>query len=59
VICQIENLATVGGIGELAVVANFGGLEHWQSIKTQQLFAEQVMPAFRSAHNPVELAALA
>jgi alkanesulfonate monooxygenase SsuD/methylene tetrahydromethanopterin reductase-like flavin-dependent oxidoreductase (luciferase family) len=59
VIRQIENLATVGGIGELAIVANFGGLEHWQSIKTQQLFAEQVMPEFRSVHNPAELAALA
>ena len=59
VIRQIENLATVGGIGELAIVANFGGLEHWKSIKTQQLFAEQVMPAFHAVANPAELAALA
>jgi hypothetical protein len=36
-----------GGIGELAIVSNFGGLEHWKSIKTQQIFAERVMPAFR------------
>jgi hypothetical protein len=35
----------------LAIVSNFGGLDHWKSIKTQQLFAEKVMPAFRgSAH---------
>jgi alkanesulfonate monooxygenase SsuD/methylene tetrahydromethanopterin reductase-like flavin-dependent oxidoreductase (luciferase family) len=59
VIRQIENLASVGGIGELAIVANFGGLEHWKSIKTQQLFAEQVMPAFHSVEKPAEFAALA
>ena len=49
VIQQIESLQQVGGIGELAIVSNFGGLEHWKSIKTQQLFAEAVMPAFRGA----------
>jgi alkanesulfonate monooxygenase SsuD/methylene tetrahydromethanopterin reductase-like flavin-dependent oxidoreductase (luciferase family) len=49
VVRQIEKLAEVGGIGELAIVSNFGGLEHWKSIKTQQLFAEKVMPAFRSS----------
>ena len=49
VIAQIENLQSRGGIGELAIVANFGGIEHWKSIKTQQLFAQQVMPAFRGA----------
>jgi alkanesulfonate monooxygenase SsuD/methylene tetrahydromethanopterin reductase-like flavin-dependent oxidoreductase (luciferase family) len=46
---QIRELLKVGGIGELAIVANFGGLEHWKSIKTQQLFADRVMPAFRQA----------
>jgi hypothetical protein len=40
-------LQAKGGIGELAIVSNFGGLEHWKSIKTQQLFADRVMPAFR------------
>jgi flavin-dependent trigonelline monooxygenase, oxygenase component len=51
VVRQIENLQSKGGIGELAIVSNFGGLDHWKSIKTQQLFAEKVMPAFRgSAH---------
>ena len=59
VIRQTENLASVGGIGELAIVSNFGGLDHWKSIKTQQLFAEQVMPAFHAGANPAELAALA
>lgn len=47
VIQQIKNLQKKGGIGELAIVSNFGGLEHWKSIKTQHLFATQVMPAFR------------
>lgn len=50
VIKQIENLhRTEPAIAELAIVANFGGLEHWKSIKTQDLFAKQVMPAFRSS----------
>jgi alkanesulfonate monooxygenase SsuD/methylene tetrahydromethanopterin reductase-like flavin-dependent oxidoreductase (luciferase family) len=49
VVRQVENLQEKGGIGELAIVSNFGGLEHWKSIKTQQLFAERVMPAFRES----------
>ena len=48
VIRQVQNLEEKGGIGELAIVSNFGGIEHWKSIKTQQLFAERVIPAFRS-----------
>jgi alkanesulfonate monooxygenase SsuD/methylene tetrahydromethanopterin reductase-like flavin-dependent oxidoreductase (luciferase family) len=51
VIQQIKNLQSKGGIGELAIVSNFGGLEHWKSIKTQHLFATEVMPAFRDAAN--------
>lgn len=47
VIQQIKNVQSKGGIGELAIVANFGGIEHWKSIKTQELFAKRVMPAFR------------
>ena len=47
VIRQIEGLRAKGGIGELAIVSNFGGLDHWKSIKTQQLFAQHVIPAFR------------
>ncbi len=47
VIGQIRALEQKGGIGELAIVSNFGGLEHWKSIKTQELFARRVMPAFR------------
>ena len=47
VVRQVQNLQDKGGIGELAIVSNFGGIEHWKSIKTQQLFAERVIPAFR------------
>ncbi len=49
VIRQIQALQARGGIGELAIVANYGGLEHWKSIKIQQLFATRVMPAFRGS----------
>ena len=49
IVQQVETLQAKGGIGELAIVSNFGGIEHWKSIKTQQLFAQHVMPAFRSA----------
>ncbi len=49
VIRQIENLRrTEPGVAELTIVANFGGLEHWKSIKTQHLFAKHVIPAFRT-----------
>lgn len=47
VIGQIQALQEKGGIGELAIVANFGGLEHWKSVKVQHMFAKHVMPAFR------------
>jgi alkanesulfonate monooxygenase SsuD/methylene tetrahydromethanopterin reductase-like flavin-dependent oxidoreductase (luciferase family) len=47
VVRQVGSLQEKGGIGELAIVSNFGGLEHWKSIKTQELFARKVMPAFR------------
>ena len=49
VIRQVRALQEKGGIGELAIVSNFGGLEHWKSIKTQHMFAKHVMPAFRES----------
>ena len=49
VVEQVRALEEKGGIGELAIVSNFGGLEHWKSIKTQQMFAKHVMPALRSS----------
>ncbi|MGC2194147.1 MAG: hypothetical protein WA628_05690, partial [Terriglobales bacterium] len=53
VIQLVANLQARGGIGELAIVSNFGGLENWKSIKTQQLFAQRVIPAFRGSANEV------
>jgi alkanesulfonate monooxygenase SsuD/methylene tetrahydromethanopterin reductase-like flavin-dependent oxidoreductase (luciferase family) len=53
IVAQIENLQAKGGIGELAIVSNFGGIDHWKSIKTQQLFAQHVIPAFRNAEAKV------
>ena len=45
---MVERLARgPAPVSELAIVANFGGLEHWKVIKTQELFARHVMPAFR------------
>lgn len=52
VIQQVRNLQSKGGIEELAIVSNFGGIEHWKSIKTQHLFAKHVIPAFRGETTP-------
>ena len=51
IIRQIRALQEKGGIGELAIVSNFGGLEHWKSVKIQHMFAKHVMPAFRAGRN--------
>jgi flavin-dependent trigonelline monooxygenase, oxygenase component len=47
VIRQIRRLREQAPVSELAIVSNFGGLEHWKILKTQELFARHVMPAFR------------
>jgi hypothetical protein len=47
VIGQIKKLREQVPLAELAIVSNFGGLEHWKVIKTQELFARHVIPAFR------------
>ena len=31
-------------VPELSVLAHFGGLEYWQVLKTQELFAREVAP---------------
>ena len=46
---QIKRLRSQAPVTELAIVTNFGGLEHWKVIKTQELFAVQVMPHFLAA----------
>ena len=37
------------GLTEVAITVNPGGVEHWKSIKTQELFARHVMPHFATA----------
>jgi hypothetical protein len=34
------------GLNEVAITVNPGGFEHWKAIKTQELFADLVMPRF-------------
>jgi hypothetical protein len=31
----------------MVIISNFGGIEPWKAIKTQQRFAQYVMPALR------------
>jgi alkanesulfonate monooxygenase SsuD/methylene tetrahydromethanopterin reductase-like flavin-dependent oxidoreductase (luciferase family) len=47
VIGQIRRLGEQAPVTELAIVSNFGGLGHDKVIKTQELFARHVLPAFR------------
>jgi alkanesulfonate monooxygenase SsuD/methylene tetrahydromethanopterin reductase-like flavin-dependent oxidoreductase (luciferase family) len=48
VIAQIRRLdQQIGGLNEMVIISNFGGIEHWKAIKTQHLFAQYVMPALR------------
>ncbi|MGH3319159.1 MAG: hypothetical protein ACRDN9_03080 [Streptosporangiaceae bacterium] len=43
-----EVQSEIEGLTAIAIVPNFGGLEHWKSIKTLQLFADEVAPYFQS-----------
>jgi alkanesulfonate monooxygenase SsuD/methylene tetrahydromethanopterin reductase-like flavin-dependent oxidoreductase (luciferase family) len=44
------------GLTEIAITANPGGFAHWQAIKTQEIFADEVAPRFRST-DPTETSA--
>jgi natural product biosynthesis luciferase-like monooxygenase protein len=48
VIRRIENMNRVVGIDEFVSFVNFGGMEHELTLKSMALFAEQVIPHFRS-----------
>lgn len=48
VVGQVRKLRERAPVAELAIVSNFGGLEHWKVLKTQELFARHVIPAFRT-----------
>jgi hypothetical protein len=48
VIAQIRRLdQQIGGLNEMVIISNFGGIEHWKAIKTQHLCAQYVIPALR------------
>jgi len=50
VIERIEAVREVcDGLTEISITVNPGGVEHWKAIKAQELFAERVIPHFRSA----------
>jgi alkanesulfonate monooxygenase SsuD/methylene tetrahydromethanopterin reductase-like flavin-dependent oxidoreductase (luciferase family) len=50
VIERIEQTREVcEGLTEVAITVNPGGFEHWKSIKTQELFADRVIPHFQRA----------
>lgn len=44
---KIARLQEQAGITEFDILANYGGMPHWQTLKQQELFAQSVMPAFR------------
>jgi alkanesulfonate monooxygenase SsuD/methylene tetrahydromethanopterin reductase-like flavin-dependent oxidoreductase (luciferase family) len=48
VVRQIRRLREQAPVSELAIVSNFGGLEHWKVLKTQELFARHIIPEFRA-----------
>lgn len=50
VIERIEAVREVcDGLTEISITVNPGGFEHWKAIKTQEIFADQVIPHFRAA----------
>ena len=50
VIERIEAVRDVcEGLTEVSITVNPGGFAHWQAIKAQELFADRVIPHFRTA----------
>ena len=57
VIERIEQTREVcAGLTEVAITVNPGGFEHWKAIKTQELFADLVMPHFQTSAEPAAAA---
>ena len=48
----VERIETVqnlcAGLTEMAITVNPGGVEHWKTIKTQEMFARHVIPHFNA-----------
>lgn len=58
VIERIERTREVcEGLTEVAITVNPGGMEHWKAIKTQELFADLVIPHLQARAAPTEAAA--
>jgi hypothetical protein len=38
------NAGLCAGLTEIAITVNPGGVEHWKTIKTQEMFARHVIP---------------
>jgi len=36
----------IGGLHEFVIMSHLGDMEHWRAIRTQELFAKHVIPAF-------------
>ena len=51
-----QTLEVCPGISEVAITVNPGGIEHWKAIKTQELFADLVMPRFQRSPEPAAAA---
>jgi alkanesulfonate monooxygenase SsuD/methylene tetrahydromethanopterin reductase-like flavin-dependent oxidoreductase (luciferase family) len=51
-----QTLEVCPGISEVAITVNPGGFEHWKAIKTQELFADLVMPRFQTSTEPAAAA---
>lgn len=41
---RVAEVAAVPGVTEVAVMSSFGGLEQWKVLRTQELFAREVIP---------------
>jgi alkanesulfonate monooxygenase SsuD/methylene tetrahydromethanopterin reductase-like flavin-dependent oxidoreductase (luciferase family) len=58
VIERIEETREVcDGLTEVAITVNAGGIEHWKSIKAQEMFADLVIPHFKASTAPAAEAA--
>ncbi|WP_232699291.1 LLM class flavin-dependent oxidoreductase [Brevibacillus daliensis] len=40
---------------EISLLCTYAGLEHWKTIRTQQLFSEQIMPLFQTKKEELSL----
>jgi alkanesulfonate monooxygenase SsuD/methylene tetrahydromethanopterin reductase-like flavin-dependent oxidoreductase (luciferase family) len=57
VIERIEAVRDVcEGLAEISITVNPGGFAHWQAIKAQELFADRVIPHFRTVEHDAEAA---